>query len=645
MLVPMPGESGIGQLGTQGVSATQVSTPRLDPITPAASGANIGEAVTGLGQTVEKAGGEAAQAWMMKARMTQEADAFDRVSKLSAVSDKILYNTDPDPVTGKPLGIALRKGADAANSDMLGDYQKAMQKATGDIMAGASPYAASMASHYSQFTTRGAMSSLSSHKATQFEEWQKDSTQGAIHGIAQNTLTGLPTKKSNETQKQYEDRTEKYISEGMALAEATAMQYAKNIKGAGGNPLKDANGNQILGQDGKPVKDNDVYKEQAAYHVMSTVLHPGGLIDSNPRVALQIASNDAIMSHLNGQDRQALQATVHGKMMDVEANTALSGVGDDGKNLQISYNKDGSPILDSAKAYINTLSHYTPEEQEKIYQLYETKNNDAQHVLDVSNRASSMAFASQVSEQNQDGSFKMGLNDANKLAHSTADKFRNGDVDNDDIRAKLKYIAALHAPSKDDLNPETYSNLLSSVNSGSITKIDPIVEAHDAGEISTGAMNGLIKQLSLGRTDAMKRVWSDMEKNLPDSIPNPTDQNEFKATTNLQWVEIIKKHPELANDPQAAKDLWNKNLESSPTGVRNLFGFMKEKENWKQAQAAQKLVAGNTEEVMGAMQRLGIPNPDSEQGKALSELIKARIAPSRITNESIAAAMKQLSGK
>jgi hypothetical protein len=158
-------------------------------------------------------------------------------------------------------------------------------------------------------------------------------------------------------------------------------------------------------------------------------------------------------------------------------------------------------------------------------------------------------------------------------------------------------------------------------------------------------MNGLIKQLSLGRTDAMKRVWSDMEKNLPDSIPNPTDQNEFKATTNLQWVEIIKKHPELANDPQAAKDLWNKNLESSPTGVRNLFGFMKEKENWKQAQAAQKLVAGNTEEVMGAMQRLGIPNPDSEQGKALSELIKARIAPSRITNESIAAAMKQLSGK
>ena len=166
-----------------GIQAPGIPTERIQPITPAASGANIGEAVAGLGQTIENVGVEARQAWEVGARMTAESNAFTKIAELSAKSDAILYNPDKDPQTGKPIGILNRSGADAIGAPA--EYKAKMQAAYDETTKGMSPFEQQIFMHYGRGTMSNGLSQTSAHEAQEVKRYHEQATAGLVDSLKQ----------------------------------------------------------------------------------------------------------------------------------------------------------------------------------------------------------------------------------------------------------------------------------------------------------------------------------------------------------------------------------------------------------------------------------------------------------------------------
>lgn len=621
MLIPTPER----QVAVQPV---QEDRPQIQPITPSASGANIGEAVSGLGQTVEKSAGEVAQAWETGARLASETRAFGEVVDFSSQHASAMHSVDPSTgqiatdANGKPIGILDRQGKDAVGA--VDEYRAKMTKLMQDKMKGMNPYEQQVFGHYARFTIQGGIQTANGHEAEQVQRYRAKTVDDFIHSRGQDALINMPMKDPKGSAD--------YLYRAMTDAQSAAIQHIA-AQGLHGAPILDASGNQITDERGNKLTDTTEAKQQAADHVAVIALEPH--IEAAPQLALHLIDDPRIAGELSPTMLTKLQQAIHGKMMDVEANTLMADAG-------IKHNSDGSPNLDDVQNKARSLTEYTQDEQDKILHLYEIKNNARVQIITNTNKAQSIAFMSQVSALDKDGTPRMLLEDANKLAIKMASKLQNGQVDNDDVRDKFKYIAAVHAPPKGNLDPEVYVNLRAQVDNGSIRGSGPIIEAHDAGLISTSAMNTLMWKQGHGDTDVMQSTWDDLKKTLPDSKIAKIDDQEFEATAHLAWVDKTRKNPQLSNDPQALREFWQKSLDSAPTGIHSIWAkvnapwnTMQEKPYWEQEKEAQKMGSGNTEDVVATMQRLGIASRDSDQGNALAALMKKGWKPESITPQII----------
>ena len=317
-----------------GVQAVGFDRPQIQPITPAASGANIGEAAAGLGQSLERAGGEASQAWITKARMDAEANAFRAFVGFSAEHSHILHSVDPatgqldtDLKTGKPLGVLDRSGADAAGASQ--DYQ-ARTAALLDKTQGAmqSPYERHVFEQMARRTISYGVDTVNGHETAQSRVYHEQAANAAVNAKAQLAAAVAATPAA--------------LADMATDAGAIAINHARNGEG-----IQDA---AILDQRAREVHDKVI--ETA---VMSRV-------NDDPQKARDLLADARVRSQMSAVGLERLDKTVEGKWLELRAH-ALSDT-----LIPTAMDRDGAVDLAKVQAGVKAAATSLPVPQQQALQ-------------------------------------------------------------------------------------------------------------------------------------------------------------------------------------------------------------------------------------------------------------------------------------
>lgn len=279
-----------------GVQASEVGMPQVQPVTPAASGANIGEAAAGLGRTMEQAGAELARPVAEHNRMMAEADVFSKFVDFSNAHAQIMHSVDPqtgqlntDPKTGKPSGVLDRMGKDAAGA--TAEYNARTTDLLNKTMKGLdSPYKQYVFGQMARRTLMYGVDNVNGHEASQARVYSAQSANAAIAAKGQDAALNLPP----DTDKAV-SALHNYVTDAQAIA----------LRQAGNEGVQDPN---MLA----------MRKQEAADHVASSAVM--ARLDQDPQKARDLLSSTDIQKELSPAMLQKLQGTVEGKWLELHAN-------------------------------------------------------------------------------------------------------------------------------------------------------------------------------------------------------------------------------------------------------------------------------------------------------------------------------------
>ena len=159
---------------------------------------------------------------------------------------------------------------------------------------------------------------------------------------------------------------------------------------------------------------------------------------------------------------------------------------------------DGSFNLAKVQDKYKADKSLNASEAEKAFENFSSMDTRAQRVLDDGNKADSMKFFDIASNPATD------LDSAKRAAAQFASKLRNGQVDHNDLRLKLRFIDEVNRGANGSTDPEIYNRLYQGIDKDGDVTAKMIVDEREKGNISKTAMQSLTQFLYGQRSEIMQ---------------------------------------------------------------------------------------------------------------------------------------------
>jgi hypothetical protein len=211
----------------------------------------------------------------------------------------------------------------------------------------------------------------------------------------------------------------------------------------------------------------------------------------------------------------------------------------------------------------------SPEQKKSAYSTIEQSRNQDLSALKQQNEANSKSFFSQLADSKSDS---WPVSQKYQLAEQSANRFMNGQIDQDDLLAKKNFIDGVGKASAVKDDNETLFDLRGAIDRGDITSIDPITKAASDGLLSAATARKLSRDIQTGNTAPMKQAWKDIVDSATQRLGNKSDVADYVNALHEQYGETG------GADPAALRELDKKNqLNVRTPSAANLWNMFSSK--------------------------------------------------------------------
>ena len=221
---------------------------------------------------------------------------------------------------------------------------------------------------------------------------------------------------------------------------------------------------------------------------------------------------------------------------------------------------DGSFNLDKVQDKYKEDKDLNSDEAQRAFENFSSMETRATRVLSEDNKSNAIKFYDVASNPATD------LDDAKKAAMAFASKLRNGQLDHNDLRIKLKFIDEINKEANGVTDPAVFNRLYQGIDKDGDVTAQVILNERENGTISKSAMKSLTQFLYSQKSEVMRnRMDLIMKSDKVVSLARE-DQQALKASITQEAIS------QRITNPDDLQKIANSMIADVPSGNKGFWG-------------------------------------------------------------------------